>query len=551
MARSRAARLEALERRYDPAHRYVDIAVQFHVCELVNGEPVWTDRASRIYGGRWDKELGSYVDPDSASSMGPLRVLHMECTGPQFEYVTSGARWTEISGGRGLGKSYGGLLVIAKNACDRPFVDGRLVSPTERLFLVQWNKIVPQLLSTGWLIDGEAGVKEGAHELWFWNGVVVQFVSGHKPERLPSWGGGWVIDDEEQYLKDRAIKKLIYCLREGGGGGWQFYSQLTPEPGEPLKRHDERVVIAAENPADAKVIHSDSRSNIFADQDVYDWSGRRQSREEYAIEVLGDWEIVRQLEAKDAPRPVFACLVQEWERYERGETGLPHEWLGGDTFEDVTRQVAQAKFGARAGYSWRYIGGLDPGTAVPNELVIWKVFRRRHGDDRRNYWVAWDVLTLKGHCGHMAEYAQQEGYGPRDLVVVPDFSAWGRSYVRQENGSGRASKGLGVSAAAMFRAAGNPVPYHVAGGRVNPRIKHSIDDAMEKADPAIGPPRLLFRLPEAAPLFQNMATVVWDKGGKDFDPAVPNDKTDAGRYPISFIDPAARIGAAPRLSLAR
>jgi hypothetical protein len=134
----------------------------------------------------------------------------------------------------------------------------------------------------------------------------------------------------------------------------------------------------------------------------------------------------------------------------------------------------------------------------------------------------------------------EAGYSTKSLVIIPDFTAWGRSYLRQPSGSGVAKRGLGPAAARMLQEVG----FFVGGaGRVNPRVPSSVQDVLEKLDPAVGPPRMLFRLPGTAPVFENMATVVWNHAGKDFDPSVPNDRTDSTRYPISFFDPAARLAS--------
>jgi len=538
-----ASRIARLERRRNPALRFVDIAVQFHlVREGDDGRVFWTDRSTRVYGGRWDKKALEYVaDADN--------VLHLPCSVPQLEVVESGASITEFSGGRGVGKSYCGLLVACKQICDRPFVDGRIVSPTAELYRVQWDKFVPLLLSTGWLLDGENGVKEGHHELWCWNGVVVQFRSAHKPDRLRSWGGGWIEFDESQAIKTKAVEIGLYCLREGGDD-FQLYHQLTPETGEALERHDQHVAMAAERPSDCKVVHAESRENVLngyvrgrkhkVSHKIYDLARLSQSKDQNAIEELGDWETVRRLAAEDAPKPVFPCLVDEYTRYEAGETDLPHVWQGGDFWVDVTRQIVRSRLGVQRGFTWSFIAGVDPGTAVPNCCTLSKVFRRRNGD-QRNVWVHWDFFEEKGHCGHLGEALIEAGYRPADVLIVPDFTAWSRSYTRDEKGSAKGKGGFGPAAARLLQQLG----FHVA-RRANPRVPASVADVLEKLDPAVGTPRLHFRLPETGRLFENMASVIWDKGGKDFDPSVKNDPTDSGRYGISMFDPAARFANGAR-----
>lgn len=566
-----ASRIGRLEKRLDPALRFVDVACQFHlVAQGDDGRVFWTDRSTRIYGGKWDKRALEYVGEADC-------VLHLPCTAPQLEVVESRASITEFSGGRGVGKSYCGLLVACKQICDRPFVDGRIVSPTAELYRVQWDKFVPLLLATGWLLDGENGVKEGHHELWFWNGVVVQFRSAHKPDRLRSWGGGWILFDESQNIKTKAVEIGFYCLREGGDD-FQLYHQLTPEAGEALERHDQHVSVAAERPDECKVVHADSRQNILngyvrgkphkVSHKIYDIARRHQSRDQNAIEELGDWETVRRLAEEGALKPVFRCLVDEWKRYERGDAGdYPHVWRDEpDMWSDVTPIVVRSKLGVVPGFSWRWIAGVDPGTAVPNCCTVWRVFIKHHQAQpdwraprflnldserqwlrkQRLYWVAWDFFEELGHCGHLGEAIldadgpnEKKAYAANTMVIVPDFTTWARTYQRQANGDGRAARGggnFGQAAARLLQKSG----FHVV-KRPNPRVPASVQDVMEKIDPAVGEPRLLFRLPYAVRLFQNMATVLWDERGLDFDRSVPNDPTDSGRYPISMFDPAARI----------
>lgn len=464
---------------------------------------LWTAQHSKTYGGKWDTWAREYTDEADD-------VLYIPVTADQFDFVESDEEVVEGAGGRGSGKSDGGVRKVARNVCERPMEWGRIVVPGPDQRRENWHKAISFFLEeTDWLLPGLQGIQTGLGELWFQNGVRVQFISAHKPDKLRSWGGSWASVDEAQAVTTEALDVLWPCLRDGGDRP-QMWMQLTPEVGEPYERHK----LYLKDP-DAKTIAFDSFTNCFVSHKTFHSSKARMSATKAAIEIGASWEVVAELARAGELRKVFNCFSRDKHRWRPVEQDLG---------ADITRRVVERKVGKLRGHNWNYIAGVDPNKSVPNMCTIWKVFApRRRGEQER--WVAWDFIFDNGHCGRLAHTIWKAGYPPSQTIIVPDFSS---RY--NKLGSRKASS-------ALMREVG----YHVINRPKNPPVVDSVEDMLAKLDPAAGPPSMFFRLPQCDMLCDNMEKVLWHQSDKGFNKEPRPDPVDSARYPVSFFAPAAQI----------
>jgi len=485
--------------------------VEFYCVERTKeGKLKETGEVSPVYGGRWDTEAFCHVpDPED------LQVLRLPCSEPQLRAILTDKPKAELSGGRGGGKSEGGALRCLRYIAERPYENGRVISPTMDLVEVVRSKLI-SMIPSHWLLPGKEGVRLGPQPLLrFVHGVVVQFRSTNNPDSLRSWGGGWTHVDEAQDVSTYALDVAWPCLRETPEP--RLWMTLTPKPGEPFDRH--KVYIESQEVCEC--IAFSSYTNPFVSPKVHEISQQDggMSKRTYKIEVEADWDTVAEIASEEELKPVFPSFNR-----------AVHKWRpsGTDFGADITnRLIAKSgKVGQMARFSWKYIAGVDPNKSVPNYCTIWKVYRGISGGAPR--WVAWDIIWSKGHCGHLARVLKDNGYHPRETLIIPDFSA-------------RYNK-LGMLKAAMqlMREEG----YYVVNRPKNPKRKNSIEDVESKLDPAKGPPLMFFRLPQCDVLADNLESVVWDKMGNGFDKSVRPDPVDSARYPVSFFSPAQR---APRV----
>lgn len=489
---------------------------------------MWTSQATPVYGGRWDAEAAEYVGEAE-------EILHLPCSPPQFECLESRAAITEFSGGRGVGKSQSGLLLAVANICDRPFVDGRFVSPTAELYRVQWDKLLPLLLGTGWLLPGEAGIRESKHELWFHNGVCVQFRSAHKPDRLRSWGGGWAILDEAQDIKSKAVQILLFCLREGGDR-FQLHHQLTPAPGEALERHDEHLKIAAERPGDVAVLAADSYQNPFISHKVFDLAKRSLDQVTCDIEIGGSWEAVRA--TLDAGRVVYglkrdvhgitwppATGIDITAEVTKERTGYPREWVAGVDYNwDYPNYASMLK--VLAG-----VGEVEWGTRI-SDLERKRLIKAALDDHRLQHWCLVDIVTSKGHAGALGAEIKARDYDQRKVLVIDDASGQFNRGKNSKNSSSRLMRDQGFTVLHPNR---------------NPSIRDAVNALNAKISPVDGSTSFHVVLPQCEEFAEAADHCLWDTSGAKLDKTTGHDHVIQGTYyPIAYFCPAARISSSLR-----
>lgn len=500
-----AGRLAALEAQADPETRYVDFAVQFEAHERVNGKLQPTGATSPIYGGRWDTWQNRY---DGLAS----KVLVLPCSEPQLELVLADIPKLEAGGGRGGGKSEGGVLWCIRHIAERPGELGRVISPSYDLTEVVRTKLL-QSIPDHWLLPD--GIKLAPkRELHFITGVIVSFRSAVKPDSLRSWGGAWTLQDEDQDITTYAGDVAWFCLRESPDP--RLCRTLTPKVGEPFQRH--KAYLASPH---SKCVRFESKTNPFVDPKTFDIAAEDMAKDTYDIEAGADWDVVARLEEEDGPRYVFRAFSREvhcvnWSH-------LAEQILMGEV-EDLTRKVAaQKRYKGKS-----YIAGVDPNWDWPNYAVIWKVLSpARPGGKKR--WVCVDVVHTKGHCGHLGQEMKRRGYTGRNTLLVPDASA-------------RYNQGKRSSANLLRKEGFKDLLLR----RKNPPVQASMDAMLAKVEPAKGEPSLFVAHPteknQTLPLIEAMEQGIWAKSGKKMDKSEGHDHPiDGGRYAIDPFDPAAKI----------
>ncbi len=501
MALGLVGRLQALQNSLRIQNPLVDVACQFEVYERgSDGRPHPTGRKSSIYGGRFDVLAGRYVGDAE-------RVRVYPCSSVQFDGVVSDCPILEESGGRGGGKSEGGVLRAIRFMCERPGERGRCLSPTQDLTEVVRIKMLEQL-PTAWVTAVRLAPRRLIKLV---NGVEVQFRSTHNPDQLRSWGGSWTLVDEAQDVNTYALDVALPCLRESAEP--RMWCTLTPKAGEPLERHLDWM----ESP-DADCIAFSSLHNPFISQEVFNIARRGMAANTYQVEIGADWELVASLAADDR-KPVFANFKEK--RNEFTSLNWKKAALAG---EDITAKVVRRKtrFGGR-----KYIIGIDPNWDWPNYAVIWKVFKPvRRGDPER--WCAVNVVRTKGHAGHLGHALCKAGYSPHNSLLVPDASA---RYNRGNRSSARLlrdTKEGGGFNAIILRSK-------------NPPVTESIDAMLAKMYPAAGEPSLFIDAEHCGELLDCMEAVEWGASGVKLKKSGDEHIIDAARYPVDYFEPAARI----------
>ena len=485
-----------------------------------DGDLYWTGKHSRVYGGRWDTWKQRQSGPAES-------ILYVPCSSEQFEFVEADGEIIEGAGGRGSGKSEGGVLKACRNICERPLERGRIVVPGPVQQREMWGKLLDFFVETGWIRPGLRGVKESKGELHFIHGVVLQLISAHKPHRLRSWGGGWAMVDEGQDVTTEAVDILIPSLRLAGDLGPQIFFQLTPKLGDCWERHKawaEEIEEARQRgaePAAVQIVFN-SYSNCFIDHRAFNMSKRRTAKAVAEVEIDASWErIAEQAEALQ-DKPVFGVFDRDVHTAALGTHYRLEGWH--HSVADITNKVATSKLRGVRGYNWQFIAGIDPNGAVPNYCTIYKVFEPAE-PGFPNRWVAVDFIAAKGHCGHLGQRLKERGYKAREVLIVPDFSS---RYNKLNNPK---------SSSALLRGEG----FYVVHGPKNPYVRHSIEDWLAKLDPVEGEPSWFAAMPQCAHLVENIETVLWNKDGDGFDKSIRPDPVDSARYPISYFEPAMRF----------
>lgn len=501
MALGLAGQIKQLRNLLAPDSRFNDLAVQFVAYQRSEqGHTFPSGRESKVYGGRWDSWLGRYVDQADEQN-----ILKLPCSDAQLDLILEDKSTVEGAGGRGAGKSEGGDLRAVRHIVERPGERGRILSPTYPLTRIVWGKLL-KMVPGGWLLPGKQGIRRSDRELHFVNGSVVKFNSAKDPDSLRSDGFSWTFCDEAQDITTEAVDIAWFCLRDSADP--RIWFSLTPKTGEPFDRHQQYM----EDP-EARCIEFASYSNPFISRRVFDIAAKRMDKRRFGVEVQADWDIIAQMEAEDGPKHVFSSFNRELHAL---------HWPAVNA-KDITAQVVRRKIGQTADF----IIGVDPNLDWPNYAVVYKVLAPLHTGEP-NRWVAIDVISSKGHTGHLGKRIKEAGYPASRCVIIPDASA---------HYNGLYSSGP-KSSARLLRAEGFTVKYPMK----NPLVVDSVNDMLAKISPADGDPSWFISLPECDELAEALEAAIWGKTGQKMDKSQGVDHViDAARYPISYFDPAAKL----------
>ena len=485
MTLSLRGEIVALHKRLASLNRYTDIACQFDIYDRAStGKLIATGESSKIYGGRYDTWTGEYKD-DAKS------IIHYPCSRKQWELICSTKSRIEGNGGRGSGKSEGGVLWCIKHIIEHPVEHGEITAPTYRILRINWNKLLAQI-PRYWLYDKTAGIRLSDKELHFINGAIIRFVSTDNPDALRSWGGSWAWIDEEQEVTDEAVDIIWPSLRCTSRP--QMLSTGTPKPGEYYERHQRLL-----KQSDSESIHFDSYSNPFIDPNVFILAKEQMDERRYRQEILAEW----------IPVDEESLIFYNFKRAIHCLDIPQYKW------KDITKNITKRK----CGIAKRYIIGVDYNWDYPNYAVIWQVCHP-------NKWIAMDVISAKGHAGHLAAEIKDRGYA--DCVIIDDASG---SYNRGSKSSTR-----------LMRASGITVMHPTR----NPTITDRINAALAKMSPVNGDISLFLGMPHCNEIAEAMEACIWAPGGKKIDKSAGVDHIiDAATYPLHFFEPPAKLPSKP------
>lgn len=486
MALGLRGQVRQLQDLLSPGNRYTDIAVQFVAYRRVDGVARPTSLRSEAYGGRYDQWSGQYTGET------PTSVLILPCSEMQFELVTCDSSRIEGNGGRGSGKSEGGVLRALRYIAERPNENGQCVSPWFDLTKIIWSKLLAQI-PRSWLLPGKLGILRSDRELRFANGVAVRFRSADNPDSLRSWGGGWTFVDEEQDVTDEAVAVIWPSLRCSARPC--LWSVGTPKAGEYRDRH-ERL---ADDPS-ATVLRFDSYSNPFVSPAAFELSKSQMTADMYRQEILAEW-----IDLDDA----YVCR--------REFDPLLHSVkFPFDIGKDITRAVTQSRVGAARAY----VAGVDYNLGPPCCAWVYRVFA-----GKPNKWIVVDIIHAYGEASNLAAALKEHGYTGANTLVIDDASGEYNKY-----GGKRSAN----SSARLMRNAG----YMCIHPKKNPRIKDRVNALLVKMKPAEGEPTWLYDSKHGTAVRKVMKGIKWSNQELDKSAGVDHD-FDAATYPLHFFCPPA------------
>jgi len=337
----------------DAKNRYIDIAVQFQVWDIINKKTQATEQKSKVYGGRFDVWDRKYVE-------GVDIVNILPCSLKQFELIESESNRIESSGGRGGGKSEAGVLRCLRYVCENPGEFGEIVSPSFRLTKILWEKILA-MIPSDWILPGALGIKKSEREIVFINGSKIRFCSADNPNSLRSWGGHWAFLDEFQNVTLDAIHIIWPSLRLSANP--MMWMCGTPLPGEALEIHEKNV-----KDPDTLCLAFDSYSNPFVDHRTFEIAKKFMDEMSYRREILAEWVFESEINLVAYP-------------FSREKNMLSDDSKIG---VDITSKITSK----RCGKSAKYIIGCDYNFAWLNYAVVYKIF-----SGNPNIWVAIEVIT--------------------------------------------------------------------------------------------------------------------------------------------------------------
>jgi hypothetical protein len=410
--------LEKIERELDPAHRFVDVAIQFrvmrcscgrphipqssdlaavrrHLDELAKVEhrPVPDRILPKVYGGRYDTLLGRYVgDPD------PTAVRLVDCHEGQVPLITFDEpdiiRLVAI-GTPGAGKSRCAMCRGLRNAIERANSIGALIAPTNKGRLRLWKEFLELLEGHGLVQDvikseNQIVLKNRSNIL-----VLAAKSSGAQyGSPLQGYSLDWAVPDETQNIDDDAHDEIT--ARGRNAGSKYFIMETATNIGSPSWRlRRERLKTNKQ----CKLERFHGFANPWVDPDWW-----KKLLAEYTDRKYKEYILAEEVPPELLVYPTFSYA----------ETIRPRPNLLGTGWQDITAQLALEKF-QREGV--QFLVGQDFGV-LTNASVIFKVYQSPQGE--RCWWAVDEVTSQAGTTADIHARMLLQTYASEQLAVVAD-----------------------------------------------------------------------------------------------------------------------------------
>jgi hypothetical protein len=497
-----AARLRQLERRLNPANRFIDVAIQLEVYEILDEKLHDTGRRSRVFGGVWDLQLGCYTR-DTPATVKPLKVSQL-----QLDYIGCPvSRWT-AKGGRGSGKTFALSTKAAILLIDQPYERGLLLSPVNDLRDTVWDTVLG-LLDEQWLQPGTRGIHETKKTIRTIVGSAAQFRSGESLRGLRSWGVSWCGVDEEKDVTDTAIDTAWGCVRQTRYP--IMFGAGTPEAGGEYEARFKKM--ESDDDPDSAVFSMPSKSNPFIYHELFDLLRTQMDEKRYRQEILAEF-----VEMEPIP---YVCK-REFDR-ERHNLDSRRHIARDVTYSYLAKKLRLGPRPKEYRNNRFYLIGVDYNHDYPCYAVVYRLFRGAG----KVHWVAVDIVQATGLASRLALALLESGYTPHNSIIVDDASG--------DYNAPRGKKDPN-SSSRLMRASKFKVLHKAA----NPGIKDRVNAFLAKLDPVQGHPSWSLDLDYCEELAEACENVKWWNGRKIDKEGGFDHIFDAATYPIAFFEPAAR-----------
>lgn len=352
----------------------------------------------RVYGGRWDRFLKRYIEPNPPDlAITEISVHPGQLPGLLFDEagVIDVLFLGAPRGGKTLGLIVGALL----DSLERPMAQGGLVAPTSPRLGILWDDTIRLLGPLGWI----AARRLSENEIHLHNGSVWKFVAAQSASRnlgvpLQGYTWAWARPDERQNIGDAAFAEIL--LRGASyGDAYRVRSSATNQNIAPFQRALDEY---RSNPS-KKLIPVPGKTNSFIADATWE-----------AYKTSGNWA------EEDYNRIINAEIIPAAGLIYKAFDGIESVPRIVPVRRDITAELTHEIEGGQ-GPAYPWIIGQDFGWQV-NASVILKAYQ--DGADR--VWFAVDELLTRGLTA--AEHAQQlialmrrkYAAGPEQLYVVGD-----------------------------------------------------------------------------------------------------------------------------------
>ena len=491
----------------------VDIAIQLRIKE--------TGHLSPVYGGRWHKTQGRYLEPWEIKAQilragsDPLALekaafspLVVDVSLAQFDLISDFATpLIMILGGRRGGKSRGNACKAAVHLACMAGVAGQLVSPTFKKSRIMWDYIL-KIVPSEW-IDGSPHETDLKFRLW--NAAALKMFSAFKPDSLVGEGVGWMGLDESQNIPENAWQLALPALSDGGKN-IQCWQSATPRLGDFKLRHDRFMALPDEI---ARIARFSYRDNPFIETgkgSVFD----------LARSVMDEKRRMRELDALFEPEEGLVYY-----RFDRGGHG--RSWASARKWcSDITKKFCIEELDVAVDY----VIGVDYGIGR-QFATVFKIVDHRGLPCM--FAIAEVYLYHDSDVQALGEALRDRGFWP--AAVIDDASGpksrGGRSAsIRHENIKAVRSRKSCKQGDQIF---------HVFHHSRNPRRIDRVDSVNALMQNELGQVRFFIDPVECADLVRSFENLELVRGRvkRDMPGSIPiYDPPDSAGYPMYYLFPA-------------